>query len=230
MRKTLKFVTIASLLSSPFFVVSCFTDSNDHLAEGGGCDETSSVLALDEVSTLGFSANDLIQLAAGTHQETLLYQDGTTTGLTLTLEYLDGEVRFVDSEPAESESGQEADLIAPYCEDRLEVAVRVTFATDDGAFNEQWQDVLSATTVDSATVNATFSPTGLTGSYVLEVPADSQDYDEAKLFIDATFTAGATQGTVDAQVSGSNEDTADGDGDAWAALIPIATWPASAEQ
>ena len=86
------------------------------------CETTETVLAADEISVLGFSGNDVLALAQGSHGAVFSYPDDTTTDVTVDVVYDAGEVRFMDAEPKDDGSGAEP---AIGCTDWVEV---------DGAF------------------------------------------------------------------------------------------------
>lgn len=66
------------------------------------CVATTTVVAFDEVTALGFSAAELMAVIGGPRAEVFeWYSSGETTDLTLELAYAGGEVRFVDQEPRE---------------------------------------------------------------------------------------------------------------------------------
>lgn len=66
------------------------------------CTATTTVVAFDEVTALGFSAEELMTAVGGPRAEVFEWTTtGDTTDLTLELLYAGGEVRFVDQEPRE---------------------------------------------------------------------------------------------------------------------------------
>ncbi len=222
MTKTNALVLAIALASTPV-LSSCERGDANQSAEGAGCDETVTLLAQDEDSPLGFSADDILDFAEAAHEEILGYPSGEATWLTVTISYDAGEIRFVDSEPAEVEGDSEVQLAAPYCEDRLEIEARVTFATDDGLFDEQQETVLSMTNPDVVSFFLSLAPEELGGTYQLEVPPGAEDYDEVEIMIDGLVDRDDTEGTISAQFSGSEE--GDGEGVAWATNMLIGEWP-----
>lgn len=139
------------------------------------CVDTPTVLAVDEVSTLGFSAEELLAGKLGPRATTLQFASeptvldpawkGKALPLTVELRHEGGEVRFVDSEPNPDydDSGNESGFPGE-CIDRLEVDVTLDFVTQAGELDEQRPGVLRATTVDRADVQVDLLPPALTGS------------------------------------------------------------------
>lgn len=94
------------------------------------CDATEQAFATAEQTPLGYSADDLVADIAAQHDTTMTYEDGSSTAVaTIALVQLIGDARFVDQEPREGTSPEE-------CTDFVDVDAEVTFATDDGAFDE----------------------------------------------------------------------------------------------
>lgn len=94
------------------------------------CKSTEQVLSTDEQVPLGYSLDELSAQVAGPHVGTFTYAlDGSTTGVTVELVQLVGDVTFFDQEPKAGSSASE-------CGDYILVNGEASFATDDGAFNE----------------------------------------------------------------------------------------------
>ncbi len=203
-------------------------DDTNAMGQGSGCVDTTVEVVADQVTDLGFSAEDILGFASGEFQDTFAYTAGGTTNLTLNVA-LDGTlVRYVESEP--DLSGEETGLgMAPVCEDRLEIDVTVTFVTEDGMFNETWDATLIATSADAAWFNLEVDPDGLQGAYTLEPPEGASENDVGVIVVSASFDPSGTQGTVSAQFSGSSEDTEEGEGVAWSYVVDIGQWPAGEE-
>jgi len=197
--------------------------ADGHHASSGGCEDTRTPLALDETTPLGLTANDLLAAAGGETVEELLWADDGVAALTLTLTHGGGEVSWVDSEYVPPEGDGAYTLAMPVCEDRLEIALSLTFATDDGAFDEAGEVTLSyGEEGDTADFWLALTPGALGGSFTPEGYAPEGYEDEAELWISGSFTLdGVSRGAIMGQVSGENGETA------WAETFEVATWPAS---
>lgn len=202
-------------------LVGCDGSGKD-LENGPHCEDTPTVVALDEVTELGVAAQALVDLAQGTHEETFTWaRDDSTTPLALTVTWDGGEARFVDSEPVYPEG--ESPAIGIVCDDRVEVDVDVTFATDDGAFDEAWGLALEGLSADLATFHQELDPDDLGGTYDMDVDI-TEPYEERGLWSSGSFDAAGARGEVMGQISGSG-DCEDGDTcTAWAGEVPIGTW------
>ncbi len=209
------------LLTGP----GCGTNEGQATLDGGGCEETITTLGVDEVSALGFSAEEILLLAEKTHEETLAYVSGDTTDLTITIARDDGEIRFVDSEPKVDDTDGDLELAAPYCQDRLEIDAGMDFVTADGQFAEHFDVTLRATNADEATVSVRLDPSSLAGGFVVEVPEGAEGYDEVEMSVDASFDQAGSDGRISVQFSGSEEDSSTGEGVAWATSVVVGEWP-----
>jgi hypothetical protein len=199
---------------------------DDSASEAGfSCEATPSVLAIDEVSALGFSGAEVLALAQGTHESVLENADGTSSPLTVSVIYDKGEVRFMDSEPVDDGSGIE---FAIGCTDWVEVDVSVSFSTADGAFAETW--LLPVTAMDSST--ASFSEDGTPDSFSGSIDFSAMlgepgSYDDASVFVEGAFDAVGPSGEIDLQTTG-HEGEGD-DGVSWANIDIFATWGSTSE-
>ena len=149
--------------------------------ESGGCDETSSALAPNEASPLGFAAEDILAFAAGTFDATMTYlpddqefvlvdltPDSVTTNLTVTVESK-GAAAFVVSEPQVQTGGGLLIDMASSCQDYVAIDVSVQIRTDDGAFDETLDGQLVAYDASHATLSIPLDLAALTGSFAVEV-------------------------------------------------------------
>ena len=130
---------------------------NEGTGFGDDCEDTVTVLAsVDEVSAAGIAGQALVDAAVGVGPMTLTWTDPAADGagfvvltnatpgpvdLTLGALYEGGEVRYVASEPAPGDGGDQPAIYIE-CPDRLEVDVGLDFATADGLFAEQFQTTL----------------------------------------------------------------------------------------
>lgn len=135
------------------------------------CLETQSVLSGPaEVSPIGVSANDAYARFDGwttamqwlpNDGPTQVVPAGTTTNLDIGLAPLDGEIRFIDSEPNPDSMID----IAPNCQDRLEFDVEVHFATADGRFDELYTAVGMVSENLFVELNTYFEPNEFSGTF-----------------------------------------------------------------
>lgn len=198
-QSTLLFGLVPALL---FSLAAC--DKNQGEDTLGGCDDASSPIAGDESSPLGFAPSELLDNVAKTYEDTMVWEDGTTTALTLTVTYTDGDMFFVDSEPSQDTNGTD---LAAICDDRLEIGVTVEFQTADGAFDESWDLKLISLVSNEASINQELDLDGLSGSYSLRA-LNPADYDEVKAWVTATLTSDGSQGEVSEQGSKVEGETA----------------------
>lgn len=203
-------------------LLGCPNNGREDL-DGPHCEDTPTAVALDEVTDLGFTAQALLDLATGAHDETFRWaRDGSTTPLALAVTYGAGEARFVDSEPVYPEGGEQP-AIGVICDDRVEVDVTVSFATDDGAFTEVLDLALTAVAGDRVEMVESLDPDGLVGTYDMSVDITEPTYDARSLWLRGAFTAEGASGEVSGQVSG--EDECSGDTcSAWASEVAVGTW------
>jgi hypothetical protein len=106
--------------------------------EHGSCIEVDSMPLLpDERSPLGFTPNEAVSTAVGTHGEVLSWADGPSSMLTLTITPM-GYARFVRLRPQE----ENVTRLDRGCADQIDVPVSVTLQTDDGTFDDTWALIL----------------------------------------------------------------------------------------
>lgn len=199
-------------------LTACPPRGND---EGVHCEDTPRDIAMDEVTPIGRTAEDVIAQVPVEEATTLGYADGATTPLTLGFAPA-GTARFVDSEAVYPEGG-EVPAIAVICDDRIEADGVFTFATEDGAFAESF-DAPVAATESAITLNVELDLDGLSGTFRIEPFVQAEDYDELRAWIDVRFAEGASSGSVAGQASGEEECDGD-DCAAWAEQVPVGTWP-----
>ncbi len=174
-------------------------------------------LTVDEVSPLGFSARDMLDLAAGAQRAELRYADDSLTGLRSVIEYQDGNVFYIDKQRAEGDAGPSSD-----CPDRLEVTISARLETDDGRFLERYDTVLVAVQANENGYFVELDPARLQGSFEYS-DFDSGEADRRRLFIDAVYGVDGTSGRITGQ-SESDGDPDDPDSSATARVIPIGAW------
>lgn len=220
----MKNTILASLTMLPFVaLVGCKFGTAD---EGAYCEDTATVLAMDEVSELGFSGNDVLDNLEGERSTVMRYlESGTDTGLTMDVRYDGGEVRFVESVavyPDHDGIGNTMEA-AIDCQDRLEIDVAVTFASGDGVFDEDWDVALRSTDPSAGDFDlADLDPTDFSGTYDF-IAFDPAEWDDVWTSVHAGIDAGGLRGTVDEMGEKVEDDGPDGT--AMAAMTTVAQWP-----
>ena len=166
---------------------------------------TTTVLGVDDPSPLGFSGRAVLGAVGVDHRGTLTYADGTTTPLTIDVDYDGGEVRFHDNEWID-DGGTD---IAPAtgCLDTLEVDARVSFATMDGAFAEAWVIPLVASDAARATFGHEVGSAAGTFDPGAHVPP-GETYDEVTAWVSGSFDATGARGEVVGQGERTDGDVA----------------------
>lgn len=193
------------------------------------CVDTPTVLAVDEASTLGFSAEQLLADKLGPRATTLQFASeptvldpawkGKALPLTVELRHEGGEVRFIDSEPNPDydDSGNESGPPSE-CVDRLEVDVTLDFVTAAGELDEHRPGVLTATAVERADVQVDLLPPALTGSLDPTTLYSDPEWKVSALIVYGTWKGDQAGGSLLNEVRiGEGEDGSVGFG-------PLAGW------
>jgi len=239
MRRTILGSALCSLACSLSLGCSTVTDTGnperDNTGEPAGdtCERTPSPIELGEVSSLGFSAADLIALGEGSHTETLVWLENEiasssgvgSTEVEVRLE-LGDSARFVDRSPKPSENnGQEGGPDIAYessCNDRLELDATLTLKTADGALDESVPVVVWAETERLVHVNFSLDADEVTGSLevTVEPPPGFEAEGPPQLGFDIQIADVGFVGSigVTGTYSGNGGVAAGGGG-------PIAQWP-----
>ncbi len=208
------------------------TDPDDGLGSEGGfgyCEAgDKTVIDVDEQTDLGFTAEDILAFAAGTHEETIhwLAPMNTTFGpesgdhaITITVTH-DGDVRFVEpsTESSGAEGGEEIliDIGRPEgCTPWLEIDVHVTVATDGGALDESFDATLRTHNRLIATLFTHPDPDALGGDFDASFSVDG--FVLGQLDLGMTFSENGVNGafggvfemhSADAVAAGSGGDFA----------------------
>lgn len=227
-----------------FLLLACTTPPDDTGAKqdsggGGGsgapdymCDVAETAVAMDEVTPLGFSADDLALAFAGTYAATFTYNDGVTTGLSHTLALTDGAT-FIDQTYRQDTGGLDTgpqpgapDTTGDPCVDYLTINADFTLLTDDSAFNEAWSGLVNAYDLNSLVFGGDIDINTLGGTWTPS-DFDPADYDTASLSINGQIIIGdtiSTSGTMQAQASRTN-DTNTGSGASGSGIVgPVGAW------
>jgi len=226
----LSFIAALGFAASSLALLSA-CPRNDVEGEGPTCEDTATVIALDDETSLGFSASALVALAVtpSPFATDFVYARGGSTALTLGVQN-PAEARFIDSVAVYPEDGV-FPAIAIECHDRLEVDANATFVTADGAFNEVFAVVLRSEAVDAVTMNVELDPFALQGSYDVNLDVDDLDsidpaeIESIAMDLEATFDVDGSDGAVHAIVVGK-EICSGNECTAFAANIEVGTWTA----
>jgi len=170
--------TLLSLSLFSIFANACDSAPEDLLYEEK-CEETVTVLGLDEVSALGFSAAEILAIAEGSHEAPLFWHDGVITvgpesgehSLVVDVAYSGGEIRLVDSKPefGPDEEGR--------CAPRLEIDAEIGLHSDGGAIAETFKTTLEAVRPEVAMLSLELELDAVEGS--LEVLATDPEEGKA---------------------------------------------------
>lgn len=156
-------------------LVGCSTQSDtpggqtgdEGTSNGGGCDYEPVIVGRDEVTPLGFSAEQTLDIALGVHKAPFFWkQDGHAYGpesgeseLTLEIEE-PGEARFMVGKPVESTL-----QLGAICPNYLEVDVKVRASTRGGALDETFVAPLRGESARVARLVHSFDVEALSGSF-----------------------------------------------------------------
>jgi hypothetical protein len=127
------------------FLTACpgNNDYPDHVS--WECEAVSTTLEFEEVSALGFSAQELVEDVAGPFEETLVYPvSRPSSTISLAVSHAGGEIRYVDREaPSQGwlASAKDTAWFDP-CADSLEVEVEIDLVSGDGIWNEHYEATL----------------------------------------------------------------------------------------
>jgi hypothetical protein len=217
-----------TLLTIPAWIllVGCFDGDKNALEDGPYCEDTPTVVALEELTELGLSGADLLLLAEGEHAEVLTWAEtGTTTPVAVTVAFTEGEVRFVDSEAVYPEGDEPTTAIGVECEDYVEVDVSLAITTEDGALDEAYE--LALRSYDGATVSASvsFDHAEMIGSYELTL-MDPSEYDSVEHGLDVAFDEAGSSGELIVMAEGCDDDCSGDECACWASMDTVASWPA----
>jgi len=178
----------------------------------GRCAAELSVVELDAVSPLGFSARDTLALSEGEHRAAFdwvpsnSYPYGPESGaseIRVTLTH-SGSARFARV-TAEQQS--------PYCRDHLELPVVVTLSTSRGAFAERFSATLQASQGERATLSHALLGETVAGGFALQ---SNEPFSRVDLTLE--FSRSGFSGSLQALMERSSGDSVS------ALALPLACW------
>jgi hypothetical protein len=167
--------------------------------ESYGCRPVSSApLATTASSPLGFSAADALATMGGSHTGNLHWAKGGDTALTVSIMPKGGDAAFVHWAWGGGSGGAEIEIAAVdagACRDAVDIPVTLGFKTADGAFDEQWDATLSASSTSRGQIVLPVDVTKLTGSFhVTEV--DPSQFTKIDVTLQLSVDAGVPSGSL----------------------------------
>ena len=212
-----KNLSVLALSMTLVWLTGCdavFGDGGQQGEEGARCDAVRTVaLTGDEDSELGFGADEVAALVDGAHDGTFVWDAGGETAVHLTVSGLTN-ARFLDQEYVDDGTGTEP-MLAMDCPDIVATDAHITLVTDDGAFDEAFDQRIDVETADLGYFYSELDLSALGGSFV--VPGEA-DYDAVRAFVDVTFATDGTTGIVDGQGESVDGEVAS------ATQIPVGSW------
>lgn len=197
------------------------------------CPSTTTPIEPDASTPLGFTAEEVLAWAAGTHAAAATWGPGAgeshlvevtpesgSTELELELTYVDGPVMFVDRnvEQGRSDEGLEPALQPEpgTCPDLLLLEVEAHLRTSNGAFDDTFTAQLRASSAEKAELWVPFDLTALQGSLTVVTVEEGSTIQQPTW--SATLAPDAFSGTIQAVVEHRHGETVS------AAPVTIATW------
>ncbi len=216
-----------ALLTIPawLLIVGCFEGDKNGLEDGPYCEDTPTVMTLEDANELGVSGAGILALAEGGFDETLVWNgiDGTT-GVHVSVGYAEGEVRHVASEAVYPEGDGPTNDIGVECEDYVEVDVSMIVTTEDGGLDESYELALRSYAPEIVSASVSFDHTSMGGSYEFTL-MDPSEYDSVTHFLDVGFDETGCSGELSAQAEGCDDCEDDEECTCWASSDTVATWP-----
>lgn len=178
------------------------------------CAESVVTVLLDEITELGFSARDLLDLTSRPRHALWSWDyKEDVTELSLRVASVARTARYIDSVAVYPEGAPD---IAVICPDRVEVDAWVHFSTSDGAFAERWNTTIFATDGTDchdakckapgtlARFSHQFSRDHLNGNFYGDVPVlENQTF---RFFAEGSFSNDAFEANVFGQAYGCDND------------------------
>lgn len=154
--------------------------------------------ALADATPLGFTGQELTDLAVGDHAAVLTWAAGGTTDLTVAVASDATTVQWRDMEWQDDGSGMETMEYDTSCSDVLALPVTVGFTTADGAFAESWSLELLASVATEAQTYTELDLDALAGTYAV-TEVDPADYDQVRAFLTLLVATDGVSGVLDGQ-------------------------------
>jgi hypothetical protein len=169
------------------------------------CSDTSTTLASDEASVLGFSADEVLAVMAGPVDAAGTWSADDSAVLVTLSVVAAGDAVFHEREPVEDtgvpdDTGFEMGAPDDGCPDWVEIPVQLALTTDDGAFDETVVGSVLAMDTASLWVSADLDWTALTGTFTF-TEIDPAEWDQVTLSVSAGWVDGSPTGQVDMNAS-----------------------------
>jgi hypothetical protein len=157
---------------------------------GGACDETSTPIALDERTALGFSPANVLETITFPSTATLRWQsysdvsygpESGTSSMTFDKHSV-RTARYVESKP--KTNGPEIAMIQ--CQNRVEVDLDAVLSTTSGALAEPFVATVIATSTDEVRLSHLFEPKNIKGTFAFDSDSLGRR-DFIRLAFDATW-------------------------------------------
>jgi len=180
--------------------------------EGAKCQAVqSTALALSDISPLGFSAEQVLASVGGLPVASLTWADGSATDLTTVLTMAPtAKAVFQKREWVNvSDGGSQSSANTPDpsdCPDVVDLPMQLSFSTDDGAFDDQWEVHLLATKADVAELSVPL--TVLSGTLDLKDFAPSNTTGQLRATLEMQIQSKSPTGVIFGQATNDNGTTA----------------------
>lgn len=195
------------------------TDTSQGAPEEIPCDETTTTISINDITDLGFSGQDIIDIINTPTSILANWVDDPNAFTMFTIEVTGaGDPIFHDLEVS-GDTGNSNGA----CTDYLEVPVILNFSTDDGAFDESPATTILVSDITLLSIGADLDPFNLNGSFVL-TDIDPDEWDVITMDINNTWSGGGIQGQVN--MSASRELSGDSGTLSGIGLVgPVLRWP-----
>ena len=190
---------MTTLIPFVLFLFGCEPDEN-----GPGlhpyCVVESSSKVVSTDNALGFSGEDVLEVAEGVHENFVDTGSSAPVGLIIDVIYNDEDLSLVDTDAS--------------CNDYLEIPVGIAFSTADGLFNEIWNVELQASDSESSNFGLRLELADINGSFT-QSELDASDWNEIYIEVSGGFsTQGCTEGRCPSgviELIAKGDDIVDGD-------------------
>ena len=183
-------------------------DKGSNLGEGpGGCIDTETVVAIDDMTPLGFTAADVLSLVGGDQSHELTWYGDEFAGPGMgssTANYsLDvanvGAIKFIESEPDPDNMWK----IDSGCEDHVTIETTLDFATEDGVLDETVSVTIYSSDGTSASWRGDMKPADLKGSFPKQ-PTDP-DFDLTMVDFNGDHGPTGVGGSINVEVQSKGD-------------------------
>ncbi len=197
---------LAKLIALSLILGACAPDKGQVGEENFFCDTVATErLLVDEPSSLGFTAIDILQFSDGSHSGVLRWSDATEANLTIIVEH-SGVTNHLTRAWNDDQENLTSGLSDSDCSDQMELELTVTMRTDDGSLDETWMLSLYAETAMEASLSQTL--TSFNGSLDIRSFTPAGEFDDLQAYLEVSFSsATGISGTITGQGEHSSSDT-----------------------